>query len=275
MILGILLLTASAVGQQPCDRAPHPFTRETLWRSFPADIRDMVYRWDPDDPRTEDQRRRALFDFMYEGFESAAWVPQSLFKRKELPAPFGDPGRIISQTIGLVAWPQSGAANAYGMAPELVPGRSLAWTANCVTCHITEIDGVVYFGGGGKLLDETLLKLAVLGLTDARWRTKLLDDAEDDRLAAETHRIMRTHRYEPMDPITRGRSTAFAASHVEMYLRSHNICTTEACRPSGICSARQTRGRGSSACKQPAASIRSIWAKGSHPPTWPASRRKN
>ena len=81
---------------------------------------------------------------------------------------------------------------------------------------------MVYFGGGGKVLDETLLKLAVQGLTDARWRTKLLDDAGDDRMAAETHRIMRMHRFEPMDPITRGRSTAFAASHVEMYLRKHD-----------------------------------------------------
>jgi hypothetical protein len=222
MILGILLLSASAVGQEPDARAPLPLTRETLWRSFPADIREMVYRWDPHDPRSDEERRRALFDFMYEGFESAAWVPQSLFKRKDLLAPFGEPGSIVSQTIGLVAWPQNRVANVYGMAPQLALGRPLAWTANCVTCHITEIDGVVYFGGGGKVLDETLLKLAVLGLTDVGWRTKLLDDAEDDRTAAETHRIMRMHRYEQMDPITRGRSTAFAASHVEMYLRNHN-----------------------------------------------------
>ena len=131
---------------------------------------------------------------MYEGFQSAAWVPQSLFNRQELLAPFGDPGSIISQTIGLVAWPHNRVARVYGMAPELAPGRPLAWTANCVTCHTAEIDGVVYFGAGGKVLDEKLLKLAVLGLTDARWRTTLLDDARDDRTAAETNRIMRLHR---------------------------------------------------------------------------------
>ncbi len=221
-VLIILFLTASAVAQESGNRAPLPLTRETLWRSFPADIREMVYRWDQDDPRTDEERTRALFDFMYEGFDSAAWVPQSLFKRKELLAPFGDPDAIITRTIGLIGWPRNHAAKTYGMAPQLAPGRPVAWTANCVTCHITEIDGVVYFGGGGKVLDETLLKLAVEGLTDARWRAKLLGDAGDDRTAAETNRIMHMHRFEPMDPITRGRSTAFAASHVEMYLRKHN-----------------------------------------------------
>jgi len=221
----VATLPAAGDPRAPLDEdadAPLPLTRETLRRSFPADIREMVYRWDPRDPRTEAERRQALFDFMYEGFDSVAWVPQSLFKRKELLAPFGDPDAIITQTIGLIGWPQNRAARTYGMAPQLAPGRPLAWTSNCVTCHVSEIDGVVYFGGGGKVLDEPLLKLAVQGLTDARWRAKLLDDAADDRTAAETNRIMRMHRFEPMDPITRGRSTAFAASHVEMYLRKHN-----------------------------------------------------
>ncbi len=113
---------------------------------------------------------------MYEGFDSAAWIPQSLFTRKQLLAPFGDPDAIITRTIGLVGWPQNRASKTYGMAPELAPGRPLAWTANCVTCHIAEIDGVVYLGGGGKVLDETVLKLAVQGLTDRRWRAQLLDN---------------------------------------------------------------------------------------------------
>jgi hypothetical protein len=218
----MMFLTASTVGQPSCDRALRPLTRETLWISFRTDIREMVYRWDPQDSRSEQERRRALFDFMYEGFDSAAWVPQSLFERKELLAPLGDADAIVTRTVGLIGWPQNRAARIYGMAPQLTPGRPHAWTANCVTCHITEIDGVVYLGGGGKVLDETLLKLAVQGLTDARWRAKLLDNGDDDRTAGETNRIMRMHRFEPMEPITRGRSTAFAASHVEMYLRKHN-----------------------------------------------------
>jgi hypothetical protein len=218
-LLITMLLTTSAVGQELGNRAQRPLTRETLWRSFPADVRELVYRWDCHDRRSEEERRRALFDFLYEGFDSAAWVPQSLFQRTALLAPFGDPDAIITQTIGLVGWPQNRIARTYGMAPDLAPGRPLAWTANCVTCHIAEIDGVVYLGAGGKVLDEALLKLAVEGLTDARWRAQLLDNDADDRVAAETHRIMRMHGFEPMDPITRGRSTAFAASHIEMYLR--------------------------------------------------------
>jgi hypothetical protein len=84
---------------------------EALWRSFPADIRQMVYRWDPHDPRTEEERRRALFDSMYEGFDSAAWVPQSLVERKELLAPFGDPDAIITRTIGPIGRPQNRTHN--------------------------------------------------------------------------------------------------------------------------------------------------------------------
>jgi hypothetical protein len=217
-------LPADGKAQAPGEPKPNQLavTRESLWRSFPADIREMVYRWDPRDPRSEDDRRRALFVFMYEGFDSAAWIPQSLFARKQLLAPFGDPDAIITRSIGLVGWPQNLASKTYGMAPELAPGRPLAWTANCITCHIAEIDGVVYFGAGGKVLDETLLKLAVQGLTDRRWRAQLLDNPQDVQTAAETNRIMRMHRFEPMDPITRGRSTAFAASHIEMHLRKNN-----------------------------------------------------
>ena len=122
-LLMIVFLVPSAAGQESNNGPPHPLTRETLWRSFPADIREMVYRWDPRDPRSEEERRRALFDFIYEGFDSAAWVPQSLFQRKELLAQFGVRDAIVTQTIGLVGWPQNRAAMIYGMAPELAPGR--------------------------------------------------------------------------------------------------------------------------------------------------------
>ena len=56
----IWFLTASAIGQESGDRAPHPVTRKSLWSSFPADTQKMVYRWDTDDPRSEEQRRRAV-----------------------------------------------------------------------------------------------------------------------------------------------------------------------------------------------------------------------
>src|SRR5579872_1706304 len=88
-------------------------TRESLRQSFPSDIREMVYRWDPRDSRSETMQQRALFNFMYEGFDSAAWIPESLFKRKERLAPFGDADAIITQTIGLVGWPQHRAPRTY------------------------------------------------------------------------------------------------------------------------------------------------------------------
>ena len=133
-VLIILFLTASAVAQESGNRAPLPLTRETLWRSFPADIREMVYRWDQDDPRTDEERTRALFDFMYEGFDSAAWVPQSLFKRKELLAPFGDPDAIITRTIGLIGWPRNHAAKTYGMAPRTRTGSTRG--LDCELCDV-------------------------------------------------------------------------------------------------------------------------------------------
>jgi hypothetical protein len=92
---------ARSTGRAVATPAP-VVTRESLWKSFPADIREMVYRWDPSDSRNEKERQRALFDFIYEGFDSAAWIPESLFKRKERLAPFGDADAIITQTIGLV-----------------------------------------------------------------------------------------------------------------------------------------------------------------------------
>jgi len=108
-LLVIIFLAASAFGQESGDSTGLPLTREALWQSFPADIREMVYRWDRHDPRSEEERRRALFDFMYEGFDSAAWVPLSLFQRKELLAPFGDPEAIVRAAIGSTSSGQAAA----------------------------------------------------------------------------------------------------------------------------------------------------------------------
>src|SRR4029077_6241578 len=36
------------------------------------------------------------------------------------------------------------------------------------------------------------------------------------------NRILNSHHHDRIDSLTRGRSTAFAASHVEMYMRTHN-----------------------------------------------------
>ena len=57
-------------------------TREGLLATFESDMRRVVYRWDTGDPRSEDTRQRALFEFVYQTYESSAWIPQSLFDRQ-------------------------------------------------------------------------------------------------------------------------------------------------------------------------------------------------
>ena len=42
------------------------------------------------------------------------------------------------------------------------------------------------------------------------------------RLAAQANSILMRHHHDKIDALTRGRSTAFAASHVELYMRPHN-----------------------------------------------------
>ena len=50
-----------------------------LRSTFESDTRRLVYRWDPADPRPEAERQTALFDFIYQTYDSSAWIPQSLF----------------------------------------------------------------------------------------------------------------------------------------------------------------------------------------------------
>lgn len=60
--------------------APAPrLTRGALVESFDSDIRNLVVEWNPDDPRPPAERRQALFKFVYQTYESSAWIPQSLF----------------------------------------------------------------------------------------------------------------------------------------------------------------------------------------------------
>jgi hypothetical protein len=44
----------------------------------------------------------------------------------------------------------------------------------------------------------------------------------DRAVAANAHRILNAHHNDNIDSLTRARSTAFAASHVELYMRPHN-----------------------------------------------------
>jgi hypothetical protein len=231
-------LTAAALTWTLVSRAaPAALTREDLANQFDAGIRNLVIAWDPNDRRPEAERRRALFDFMYETYQASAWIPQSLFDSNLVTqAVAGDVDTIISQKVGLVRWRDNPLVPAFGMAPNAegsVPNierqapsaerqrASLKWTVNCLVCHMAEIDGVAYFGAGTKTFDELWLGEALKKLTSDPWRALVPRESGDRALAADANRILYSHHHDKIDSLTRARSTAFAASHVEMYMRSH------------------------------------------------------
>jgi hypothetical protein len=198
------------------------FTRETLASSFETDMREVVYRWAPEDARPEAERRMALFDFVYQTYDSSAWIPQSLFDANLISqAVIGDVDTIVRDRVGLVLWRGNSSVPAFGMAPDLSPGQPLKWTVNCLVCHTADIDGVTYFGAGTKVFDDKWLGDALKVLTARRSRQLLLRSSVDAGHAADANRILNSHHHDKIDSLTRGRSTAFAASHVELYMRPH------------------------------------------------------
>lgn len=224
-LLGGLVLAATC-GLAVSRSAPKPagaVTRETLLSTFDADMRGVVYRWAPEDPRSEAERRMALFNFIYQTYDSSAWIPQSLFDSNLVTqAIVGDVETIVRDKAGLALWRDNEIVPAFGMAPSLSPGQPLKWTVNCLTCHTAEIDGITYFGAGTKVFDDKWLGDALKVLTSDRWRYLLPGNSVDHTLAAEANRILNSHHHEKIDSLTRGRSTAFAASHIELYMRPHD-----------------------------------------------------
>jgi hypothetical protein len=206
--------------------AAAPLTREGLSVSFDSGIRNLVIEWDAADTRPDAERRQALFAFMYETYDSSAWVPQSLFDANLVTqAIVGDVNTIVGDQVGLVLWRDNPRVPAFGMAPNAGPNgdvpRSLKWTVNCLVCHTAEIDGVAYFGAGTKTFDELWLGESLKRLTSEPWRSLLRTRPEDYGYAVEANRILNSHHHDKIDSLTRARSTAFAASHVEMFMRSH------------------------------------------------------
>jgi RoxA-like, cytochrome c-like len=197
-------------------------TREALAQTFASDIRHLVYEWDPQDSRPVAERQRLLFDFIYQTYQSSAWIPQALFDGNAVTQVVaGDVDTIVRDRLGLVPWKENTRVPAYGMAPSHEARPSLSWTVNCVICHTAEIDDVVYFGAGAKTFDEKRLSDTLKALT-GYGRHVLVRDPAADRLARRAHDILTRHHHEKIDALTRGRSTAFAASHVELYMRPHH-----------------------------------------------------
>jgi hypothetical protein len=202
---------------------PIPLSREGLESSFDADMRHVVIEWDAADPRSPAERRRTLFDFVYQTYQASAWIPQSLFDSNLLTqSVVGDVPTIVGENAGLVVWRDNLRVPAFGMAPNVGSHGSLKWTVNCLVCHTAEIDGVTYFGAGTKTFDELWLGEALKRLTSERWRAALPRRSPDDAVAADAHRILTSHHHDKIDSTTRARSTAFAASHVELYMRVHD-----------------------------------------------------
>ena len=206
-------------------------SRAELMTEVAASMRNIKIEWDHGDVRPEDVRRKALFDFVYQTYGASAWIPQSLFDGNLVTqAIVGDVATLVGENVGLVLWRDNVRVPAFGMAPN-APTRShsgrarnepLRWTVNCLVCHMAEIDGVVYFGAGTKTFDDLWLGEALKTLTSESWRARLLRDSRDDALAADANRILRSHHHDKINSLTRGRSTAFAASHVEIFMRNNS-----------------------------------------------------
>jgi len=223
-VLFVLLLVGAVLAVSRWPRASvEPLSSDALASDFDAGIRNLVIEWDATDPRPEAERRQALFGFMYQTYRASAWIPQSLFDSNLVThAVAGDVDTIVGRKVGLVLWRDNPRVRAFGMAPNADSGAPLRWTVNCLVCHMAEIDGVAYFGAGTKTFDELWLGDALRRLTSDRWRGLLPGDSGDAALAADANRILSSHHHDKIDSLTRARSTAFAASHVELYMRTHH-----------------------------------------------------
>ena len=201
---------------------PSLITPDALRADFDRDLQTVVVRWDPVDPRAEHERRQALFDFVYQTYDTDAWIPQSLFDANIVTqAVVGSVDTIVRDHVGLVSWRENARVPAFGMAPSRALDQPLKWTVNCLVCHTAEIDGVAYFGAGTKIFDDKVLGDALKRLTSDMWSAAMSSHEVDRAAAARAHRILTSHHHDKIDSLTRGRSTAFAASHVELYMRPH------------------------------------------------------
>jgi hypothetical protein len=198
-------------------------SREALFATFASDVRNVNYEWDAHDSRSEAVRQRALFEFMTETYNSSFWVPRALLDGNLMTqAVVGDHKTIARDKVGLVLWKENKVTDVYGVSPNAGSGEPLGYTSNCVMCHLAEIDGKVYFGAGNKLFDEKVLVDSLTKLTGRTGRRILSSGSRNHKMAVRANEILKERRHEKTDPLTRGRSTAFAGSHVEFYLRLHD-----------------------------------------------------
>ena len=222
LIAGALVWCCVRLLSRPVTAPLSGLPDESLAATFDADLRGAVYRWSETDPRSEHERKRALFDFIYQTYDSTAWIPQSLFDQNLITQTVvGNVDTIVRDRVGLVLWKDNPRVTAFGMAPSRSADRPLMWTVNCLVCHTAEIDGVTYLGAGTKVFDDYVLGEALKLLAREAGRTPAATRSPDQVHIARALRILTSHHHDKIDSLTRARSTAFAASHVELYMRPH------------------------------------------------------
>ena len=165
MIAGVLVWACVRLLSRPAAAPLTGLPDESLAATFDADMRNVVYRWSETDPRSDGERRKALFDFVYQTYDSSAWIPQSLFEQNLIAQTVGDVDTIVRDKVGLVLWRDNPRVVAFGMAPSRSADKPLMWTVNCLVCHTAEIDGVTYLGAGTKVFDDRVLGEALKLLT--------------------------------------------------------------------------------------------------------------
>ena len=195
-------------------------------RRSTSDIRDLVYRWDPADRRPPSERRRALFDFMYQTYDSLSVDPAVAVRRQPGDAGGrrrrrhdrrreGRPRAVARQRAraGVSAWRPSArsrrvAAAMDGQLPRLSHGGDRR-------------RGLLR--RGHQNVRRTVARRGAQAADERARGARLSPRAPADRaLVADANRILTSHHHDKIDSLTRARSTAFAASHVEMYMRPHN-----------------------------------------------------
>ncbi|HET9386545.1 MAG TPA: hypothetical protein VFO67_15520, partial [Gemmatimonadales bacterium] len=82
---GLLAFSAVSAWRTPM---PYPSSRSALESTFARDVRNLVYRWDPNDPRPPQLRQAALLSFLYQTYDTSAWIPHALFE-----------GNLVTQVV--------------------------------------------------------------------------------------------------------------------------------------------------------------------------------
>ena len=221
----IISLTLLVVSLISCTKSPPRLQQQSLeLATFSQSIQQMEIEWNPNDPRSGQERMQALHDFFtetYDGIETFS-IPQEMLIGNRLTRSIWNYDQVFGRDIGLVLWPQNRDVPVYGVSAARNPtSGQIAFTNNCLMCHMAEIDGTVYFGVGTKIFDEKRLVEVAIESTSPVARRMLRLPPETDQQMQHVHQTLKRQQHQKTDPLTRGSFTSLVRSHVELY-RSAN-----------------------------------------------------